>query len=593
MHNVINFYLNKISHLSAQERRLKARSNACLYAKLLFFLGVVVFAYWTYRHFGWPNLTAALLCAAAYVTALVLDSQLRSRIDALRAKQRVCRNEIDGLGGTFSAFRDGSEYVNPQHEYAYDLDIFGKDSLFNRINRTVTRKGSDRLAERLTRLSEDKQDILERQAAVAELAQMPDWRIEFLSHPFTESHLDLMAGLLDRGKPATSALRTTLPYLSVGLTLSFLILGWTGVCTWASFGLMFTAQLSATLLTSRLSAKTNAQAETLCKEFTSYLHVLRDIERAEFRSKRLVEIRHDLFLKEADSLAALRQLARILNLYNQRGNAVVYIALNGLFLFDIALIRMFAAWKRTYTTYINMWVSHIAEVDALVSLATYAYNHPHNCLPHILGDDADCVIRAENVCHPFLNPEKAVPNSFTLRKKNVAIITGANMAGKSTFLRTIGVTYVLAVNGVPVCAERFGFAVVSLFSSMRTTDDLTHDISYFNAELIRLKNLIRHVRSHRFTLIILDEILKGTNSKDKLTGSVLFLREIAKYDIAALIATHDLELAKLEEQAPSTYVNYCFEIELSEDIKYTYRIQRGAARNMNGSYLLAKLLQSV
>lgn len=154
-------------------------------------------------------------------------------------------------------------------------------------------------------------------------------------------------------------------------------------------------------------------------------------------------------------------------------------------------------------------------------------------------------------------------------------------------------TYVLAVNGVPVCADRFGFAVVSLFSSMRTTDDLTHDISYFNAELIRLKNLIRHVRSHRFTLIILDEILKGTNSKDKLTGSVLFLREIAKYDIAALIATHDLELAKLEEQAPSTYVNYCFEIELSEDIKYTYRIQRGAARNMNGSYLLAKLLQSV
>ena len=131
MHNVINFYLNKISHLSAQERRLKARSNACLYAKLLFFLGVVVFAYWTYRHFGWLNLTAALLCA----------------------------NEIDGLGGTFSAFRDGSEYVNPQHEYAYDLDLFGKDSLFNRINRTVTRKGSDRLAERLTRLSEDKQEM--------------------------------------------------------------------------------------------------------------------------------------------------------------------------------------------------------------------------------------------------------------------------------------------------------------------------------------------------------------------------------------------------------------------------------------------------
>lgn len=250
-------------------------------------------------------------------------------------------------------------------------------------------------------------------------------------------------------------------------------------------------------------------------------------------------------------------------------------------------------WSKKYYSHIEQWLNCIAELDALVSLGNYAFNTPTNVSAEILPNNTTEVIQATDIYHPFLAHEKAIPNSFTLNKGNIAIITGANMAGKSTFLRTIGINYILACNGVPVCAKSFKFSIVSLFSSMRTTDDLSKDISYFNAELNRLKHLIQHIKSHCFTLIILDEILKGTNSKDKLKGSIIFLEEISKYNIAALIATHDLELAKLEEENDKVYSNYCFEIELSNEIKYSYRMEKGIAQNLNASYLLSNMLQNI
>lgn len=270
----------------------------------------------------------------------------------------------------------------------------------------------------------------------------------------------------------------------------------------------------------------------------------------------------------------------------------MYVVLNGLFLYDLLLQRRFNEWMTRYLPHVEMWVEQVSEFDALVSLGNYAANNPNNTIPQILTEATDPVIRACDTYHPFLAHKQPVTNSFTLDKKRIAIVTGANMAGKSTFLRTIGVNYILATTGAPVCAREFGFSIVSLFSSMRTADNLSRDISYFHAELLRLKQLIQHVRHQDYTLIILDEILKGTNSKDKLQGSILFLNEIARYNMSALIATHDLELARLEEKDASLYQNYCFEIELAHDIRYSYRIQKGVAQNLNASYLLQDILES-
>ena len=255
--------------------------------------------------------------------------------------------------------------------------------------------------------------------------------------------------------------------------------------------------------------------------------------------------------------------------------------------------RRFTNWCRQYLPHVHDWLETLGEIDALTSLATYAFNHPENTYAILLPNNSETVFRATALYHPFLSAEQAVPNDFELSRKNIALVTGANMAGKSTFLRTVGVNYVLAHTGAPVCARSFQMAVVSLFSSMRTTDNLSADVSYFHAELIRLKQLLLHIQNHPYTLVILDEILKGTNSQDKLKGSRLFLEELARYPVSALVATHDLELAALEEKNPQQYRNYCFEIELSDEIQYSYRIQQGVAKNLNASYLLQKVLEEV
>jgi DNA mismatch repair ATPase MutS len=183
-----------------------------------------------------------------------------------------------------------------------------------------------------------------------------------------------------------------------------------------------------------------------------------------------------------------------------------------------------------------------------------------------------------------------VSNDFAICDSHYYIITGANMAGKSTFLRTVGVNYILAMCGMPVFAQRMKVSVFSLFSSMRTMDDLTQGISYFNAELLRLQQLIRHCQQYPHTLIILDEILKGTNSLDKLNGSRLFLESIQHLPVTGIIATHDLELSKMAGQFPLRFHNYCFEIELSDHVTYTYKITPGVARNQNATFLLKNIV---
>lgn len=248
----------------------------------------------------------------------------------------------------------------------------------------------------------------------------------------------------------------------------------------------------------------------------------------------------------------------------------------------------------------EQWMHIISEIDAMVSMADYRYNHPEANDPEFI-EIPEIMFEAKNLYHPFLGV-KAVKNDFCIQDDNYYIITGANMAGKSTFLRSIGVNYILAMAGMPIFADSLKISRFRMFSSMRTTDDLTHGISYFNAELIRLEELLRfckessegcgnnmHSRKLR-TLIILDEILKGKNSLDKLNGSRRFLEAIAKQPVSGIIATHDMELSKMEVEPSGKFHNYCFEIDLGTDVTYTYKIQKGVARNQNATFLLNKIL---
>lgn len=592
-------YTETIGRLQTERRKRKKKSQFLLSLKLVSFLAMAAFIYGACTMpYVLLFIALAVVCAAVYVFALIRDGRCIRDMERMDALIKACQNELGYLKGDFRAFDDGARYASPEHEFAYDLDIFGPDSLFQRINRTRTEEGSDRLARKLSVLETDIETIKANQQAINDLSGRFDWRLRFMAGEQVQSKFVQLCremsskSLSNAPVSPVGKIQHLIPYASSALTL-LALLGY--ICDWwpgVWFSLLFFMQLAVCVIRGKKMQHTILATDKLHHEFKGYLDLLREIQQEPFQAEALKHLQKQLFEGPENSIRAFRQLTRLQNLFDQRSNALMYVVLNGMFLYDLLLQRKFDEWMTRYLPHVETWVDQVSEFDALVSLGNYAANNPNNTIPQILTEATDPVIRACDTYHPFLAHKQPVTNSFTLDKKRIAIVTGANMAGKSTFLRTIGVNYILATTGAPVCAREFGFSIVSLFSSMRTADNLSRDISYFHAELLRLKQLIQHVRHQDYTLIILDEILKGTNSKDKLQGSILFLNEIARYNMSALIATHDLELARLEEKDASLYQNYCFEIELAHDIRYSYRIQKGVAQNLNASYLLQDILES-
>ena len=586
------FYKDEAASLASGERSLTRKSNIFAGCRLILFCGIAASIWYAVRTGG--SIAGILLAAASlilYMAALKTDRRLCRNAGRLRSRRKTCENESACLRGDFTPFADGAEFTDLQHEYSYDLDIFGPASLFQRINRTITQKGKEALASRLTTLHAAEETIIRNREAVEELAGLTPWRIRFISHGHIGKNLDRLSEGIGQLRWKRSG--GIVPYLLSGATVLALA-GWiSGLIAPGLFCSLFLIQLLAAAIAGRRTNKTMQITDELHKECSRYLDILKEIEIQEFRSDMLKSLRQGLLGKASGSLSAFAELSRILNLYDQRGNFLMYILLNGTVMYDVLVSRMFYRWIEKYGRSITGWTGCIAEIDALASLGTYAFNNPGNTYAEILGDSSETIIEAEDLIHPFLAGGTGVPNSFRLGRQNIAIVTGANMAGKSTFLRSIGVSYILAANGVPVCASRFSFVPVSLFSSMRTTDNLAEGTSYFQTELLRLKQMLKHVRTHPYTLVILDEILKGTSSADKLKGSMLVLNELSRQQISGIVATHDLGITELEKSCPDRFTNYCFEIELSGEIRYSYKIRRGVARNMNASYLIEKMLDTI
>ncbi len=582
---IYEIYRSRKEQFLRERERLKGFSRWCVFGKLLSFL---LFALTVYLAWGNPsarNITTAVALLLIYIAVLLADNRLTKQIRTAEKKISLCLGELKSADGDYSPFRAGERFVDAEHDFSYDLDLFGRDSLFNRINRTITERGEKILAGKLSNLCRDKAEIERNAAAIAELAELFDWRLDFLAEEFIP---DNIADSLTNSDLRCNRLYFVLPYISAACTLILLALAAAGAVSFAPFTVMFLFQLLLCIVFSKQLTRMGLRADRLYKDFAGYHAILRRLRDTDFTSEKLQETKRNLFSGERDSMRAFGRLSGILNMIAQRSNVIVYIALNGLVLNDIMLINQIRRWRMNYSAKIDVWLDEIGSFDALVCLSVYAYNNPGNVVGEVL-DDSDIVVEAAGMYHPFLPERKAVPNDFILRRHNIHIITGANMAGKSTFLRTVGVNYVLACCGVPVCARRFRFSVVSLFTSMRTTDNLSKDISYFNAELLRLEKLIEHIKRQPFTLIILDEILKGTNSADKLRGSKMFLSQIARYEVSGIVATHDLGLARLED-AGNNFSNYCFEIEPAEQVVFSYKISKGTARNMNASILLERIL---
>lgn len=602
--NIKETYLQNVEKYTSMISALKHKNTGFITTELLFFSGfaALLIAFIATDVNSSIYLVGSICCLACYLLVRNVDDKYKEKIEYFSALLRVYQDEIKASEGDFTPFETGVQFQAPHHPYAFDLDVFGKDSLYNRICRTITTGGSDALAHLLSLETPlDLTEIKKHAELQKELAnQDENWRMDFLA----------IGKRNDAQKISSSAVFNAIQKVSTtniptwfGSKLS-LITGWLMIIILittvflAIFNIIsadiplwwgITQYMVVFFLCKQTLDKIANNGGKLSEQLIAYAQILSLINKRQFQSELGKEMQSSL----ANALPSFAQLEKILKEYDRRGNFLGLFITDTFLLSDFFLVRKFLRWKKTYVIKMEEWMHIVSKMDAMVSMADYRFNHPEATEP-VLTNNQEIVFEAKNLYHPFLG-DNAIKNDFTIKDGNYYIITGANMAGKSTFLRSLGINYLLAMSGMSVFADFFKLSRFRIFSSMRTSDDLTHGISYFNAELIRLEQLLHFCKNCETeqlrTLIILDEILKGTNSLDKLNGSRRFLEAITQLPVSGIIATHDLELSKMEEKQPSIFHNYCFEIDLGTEVTYTYKIKRGVARNQNATFLLNKILE--
>lgn len=561
-----------------------------IYRLLAFIL--IFSSFWIFKQ----SLLVSAISAFAFLT--IFFWLVRKNIELERLKQRLeirlylINRELKALSHDYLDFPEGNEFIDPQHPYSYDLDIFGKGSLFQYINRTTTIGGSHFLAQWLTGPEKDIEAILTRQQSVKEISWLREWRLNFL----TEGNLidvsdQEKSALIDtnpeqihiKNLKFLKAVVIILPFLTLATLLIYIFKGthiWLTLNLIINFVILYIYRKEINLYYNLFGNKTQ-----LIKK---YLNILRIIENQKFESEELNRLQQSV-LKPEKSSESIALLIEAMAQFEYRANLVVGILLNAFLIWDLRCILQLKKWHYENSENLKTWTKTTEIFDALISLGIYADHNPDYTFP--IPQNRNFSFSAKDLGHPLLKPGKRIDNDFNIEIfPKVTIITGANMAGKSTFLRAIGVNMILACAGVPVCSPEMSFTPVDIYTSIRTTDSLLKEESYFLAELKRIATIMGELRNGVPMMVILDEMLKGTNSEDKLKGSQQLVRQLAQTKAATIIATHDVKLTEIEHELPDFVANFCFEIShQGNDIIFDYKLRPGVTKTMNATLLMKKL----
>jgi hypothetical protein len=507
--------------------------------------------------------------------------------------ETINMDELKAFSGDLSSFKDGEEWKSIDHDFSNDIDLFGRDSLFQYLNRTVTGHGREKLAQWLSEPYLISNNLKFRQEAIAELSEKINWRQAFLANGIGRSlEKEDIEGLLNWLKDKSGFISSPFLRLSIwllpALVLSSLLLLIAGLLPYPVFSTFFIINLFIVLIKIRDTGRIHNQVTKKHAFLSSLSRLLSSFEKEAFNSQFLADIKSGISSDVLSVIKSLKKLSRIIQSFDSRLNLFVGIVFNGLLMWDLHCICSLEKWKEESKDQFPEWLDKIGEIDALISLANFGFNNPDYSYPDLSDRE---IFSAKNLGHPLINPAKRICNDFMIPELGkVYIITGANMSGKSTFLRTIAVNFILAMIGAPICATELKFTPVKLFTSMRTTDSLSHNESYFYAELKRLKILKKRLEESDDIFFILDEILKGTNSADKSIGSKQFMNKIIGLGGTGLIATHDTSLCELEIEHPENIVNKCFELEIDgENIYFDYKLCDGVTRRMNAALLMKQM----
>ena len=582
-----SYYLSNLEKYNSEEKKLSKKVN---YVSVIRLFCMVLFVFFLVKGIQQNKLTFFILSAISLISFFSFVAFYKKLTDERRKKRilkTINQQELDALNGNYHKFSEGTHFLDPDHEFTYDLDIFGPSSLFQYICRCCTLSGEKVLASRFLNSPLKKEDILSYQQIHEELSENPDFMQDYLASGKTieekPGEIQQIRNWLNNSgsgiKKWTHFFALVLAIINISLILTTILFdGWgkyliiSVLTSWFFYG-FFISRIN------RYHADFGKKQEIIRK----YNVLSRVFSKTGFRNSFFLKVKE----KSTKSLKQFRRLEILMDMFDSRLNLLMGAILNTLLLLDFHLIKLLENWKKHNGTLLNDIFNLHAKTDAFISGGVFLFNHPH----YVKAKPGNEVLSAKKLGHPLIKPGECITNDFELQKnEKIIIITGANMAGKSTFLRTLGTNLILAGAGFHVYADEFRFSIQPVITGMRTTDSLTESESYFFAELKRMKKIMDRLRNGEQLFILLDEILKGTNSKDKHQGSEELMKQIVDYNCNVFIATHDLQLSDLEKSFPENIKNYHFESHIKADeLYFDYKIQKGKAKNMNASFLLRKM----
>ncbi|MGM0932318.1 MAG: MutS-related protein [Bacteroidota bacterium] len=587
MKQVLEFY---ISQKETHQFQLNQLSRKLLFSSLLRLLVFLIITFSVYYFFGNMNVLVPVVIGgiALFLFLVSRHSDLKDKADKQKELIRLNELEIDILKTRdFQDLPEGTEFEDPKHAFGQDIDLFGRGSFFQYLNRTALYEGTKKLAAMLTENSIE--GISQKQEAIKELEQKPKWRQEFTALARlvkTETPSNTVVQWLKKYRNFVPAYMKWLPPVFSVLSL-FVIAGYSldyfkgiHLFLWFLAGLLYTGIYLKKI--NLLSGSVSKVQDT----FHQYHHLLALLENEEFSSEILQKNQQLIRSEKKKASAIFKEFSKAIDALDQRNNILFGIFANGFLLWDLRQSYKLEKWITAYRQNVTHWFEVIETIDALNSLGNFSFNHPEYVFPEINAEENG--ISATALAHPLLDPEKRVANDFSINNEEFFIITGANMAGKSTFLRTVSLQILMSNIGLPVCADSCKYSPIKLITSMRTSDSLSDDESYFFSELKRLKFIVDEIKTDRY-FIILDEILKGTNSSDKAIGSKKFIRKLVGSKSTGIIATHDLSLCEITAELPQVK-NHYFDAEIvNDELFFDYKFKDGVCQNMNASFLLRKM----
>ena len=501
----------------------------------------------------------------------------------------INKKAIKRINGTWREFEDkGEEFLEDNHGFASDLDVFGASSLFQWINSTNTKFGRRKLASilKINKLP-SKEEVIERQNAIKELSEKIAWRDKLIiestfNNTCKDDVEELIAWAKDKKRVGPSL--RIIPYLCIIITFIAILMVLIKIIPFSYLLLVFMFNyLVVKLLTKNLVEVVNIFHKHQ-KDIEAYSNLLSLIEDENFESNYLKYLKSRLNNKEnINCKKEMKSLKSLIDWLGDSSSNAYYLLLNVTILSDTFIIRNLEAWREKNGEYLEEWLEVMGEFEALSSISSIAYNFENFTYPTILDESE---VYGVNIGHPMIG-ERAVSNSFSLKgKEKVALITGSNMSGKSTFLRTIGLNILLSYIGAPTFSEDFNCGIFNIYTCMRTKDNLEESISSFYAEILRIKYLIEAAKNGEKVFFLLDEIFKGTNSMDRHEGAKVLIKQLVSCGGIGLVSTHDLELCELEK-TEKWLVNYNFrEYYENNKIKFDYKLRCGGSTTRNAIHLM-------